>query len=114
MDTVKVNITSFDSENNNLLVNFSCEYNGETINTDTYNFAISNLDHGSEESLTRNLAHIGEGYLKHIINNLDIKRDPVKIDMLSNLVNKDIIVKIENNLHTEEELSKGKDLEIEL
>ena len=34
--------------------------------------------------------------------------------MLNNLVNKDIVVKIENNLHTEEELSKGKDLEIEI
>lgn len=114
MDSVKVNIVHFDSETNNILVKFSCEYNENIVETETYNFAISNLDHTTEETLIQHLAHIGDSYLKQIIENNEIQKNPIKVDMLYNLVNKDIVVKIENKLHTEEEINQGKDLEIEI
>lgn len=114
MDEVKVNITSFDSETNNILVNFSCDNNGEIIQTDTYNFNVGNLDHYSEETLTRHLANIGESYLKQIIENKEIYKNSFKVDMLRSLVNKDIVVKIESALHSEEEIIQGRNLEIEI
>lgn len=114
MDAVKVNITQFDSENNNILVNFSCDYNGEIVQTDTYNFAVGDLDHTTEETLTRQLASIGESYLKQIIENNEIQKNPIKVNMLQSLVNKDIVVKIESNLHSEEEILQGRNLEIEI
>lgn len=87
MDSVKVNIDSYDENTHSILVHFTGIENGVEYSTEKYAFNTSNYDTSSLDEIVKKLAQTGLAYLNQLAAKQKIANDANLIEQLKTLNN---------------------------